>query len=669
MEAAYENWSVAELADLLRRRDAEEGAGTRLRYAGQRVPWHIVRKVQPRQQRIDKKLSVGDEQAQSRNLILEGENLQALVSLYRYRGQVDLMLTDPPYNTGQDFRYNDKWDDDPNDPDMGQLVSSEDGAKHAKWLRFMAPRIHMMWEMLKPQGILAICIDHRELFRLGMLLDQRFGEDNRLGIINWMKTTPKNDAQHVSTVTEYVLIYAKSRNQATTGSVERSVKAEARFKTIDGDPLPWKQGDLTGKGATKTSVYALQSPFTGEFHYPGNRHWGNKKAQMQKWLGEWGTAYEEADIGDKKGTALALKGWKAAKTADARKKIVQKANKIAQAKLDKGTWPFLYWGTDGLQKPVRKNYKELMRAGAVPTTFWNEGEETPPLDDMGAMSWLAAASGRSRDGREELDSILGKDHAFDTVKPLRLFKKIIQIWCPPKGVVMDPFAGSGTTGHAVLDLNHEAEADRCFVLIEQGRPEKGDPYARTLTAERIKRVIAGNRVNKAVQLVRSATPLPGGFRYQRLTQRVNAEGVLALEREEMIDLLLTSHWSDGERGASHLQRMAPGERKYLFATSVRGEGFFLIWEGPAHPSVLNHSTYNLIADEAETQGLNFPFHVYARRSIYNGPGVEFYQIPNRILEKLGFNESSDSYGWTENTPEQVEDIEEHEPEDEAIAAE
>lgn len=654
MEADYNDLTQAELVALLKRRDAEDGQGTRLRYAGQRVPWHIVRKVQPRQQRIDNKISSGNETDQSSNLILEGENLQAMVSLYRYRGQVDLILTDPPYNTGQDFRYNDRWDEDPNDPDLGELVTAEDGAKHAKWLRFMAPRIHMMWEMLKPHGVIAICIDQRELFRLGLLLDGRFGEDNRLGIINWQKSSPKSDAQHVSTVTEYVLVYAKNRDAASTGSVERTTKAEARFRSRDNDPLLWKRGDLTGKGATKTSVYALQSPFTGDFYYPGLRHWANNRAQMKKWLGEWGTAYEEVDIGDGKGKAMALKGWAIAKTPVAKGKVVATARKIAKARLDAGSWPMLYWGTDGQQKPVRKHYKEYLRTGAVPTSFWVDDDEAPYLDDMGAMSWLASMSGRSRDGREELDAILGRGHGFDTVKPLKLFKKIVNLWCPPRGIVMDPFAGSGTTAHAVLELNAEAEAKRKFVLIEQGRPDKGDPYARTLTAERTRRVIEGKRVNNEGQLVQSSNGLPGGFRYQRLMQRVNAEALLALEREEMIDLLLTSHWSDGERGASHLQRLPPGERKYLFATSSRREGFFLVWEGPSKPSMLDQATYSAIAEEALAEGLHHPFHVYARRSVYNGPGVEFYQIPNRILEKLGFNEVFDAFGASRALQEQAE---------------
>lgn len=140
-------------------------------------------KVKPRSQRIERKFCSGSEAEQCENLIIEGENLQALVSLYKYRGQVDLILTDPPYNTGQDFRYNDRWDDDPNDPDLGSLVPSDDGSRHSKWLRFMKPRVWMMKEMLRPNGVLAICIDHRELYRLGMLLDEVFGESNRIAIL------------------------------------------------------------------------------------------------------------------------------------------------------------------------------------------------------------------------------------------------------------------------------------------------------------------------------------------------------------------------------------------------------------------------------------------------------------------------------------------------------
>ena len=132
---------------------------------------------------------------------------------------------------------------------------------------------------------------------------------------------------------------------------------------------------------------------------------------------------------------------------------------------------------------------------------------------------------------------------------MKLFRKIIQIWCPVTGLVFDPFAGSGTTAHAVLELNRETDASRRFVLVEQGRPNKRDDYARTLTAVRVKRAIIGERVGDDGKVARVADPLPGGFRFSRLSHLVDSDAVLALEREEMIDLLITSHW-DQETAAA-----------------------------------------------------------------------------------------------------------------------
>ena len=151
--------------------------GIVLNFHGKRAAQEIDKKVRPRQTQIIKKLSVGTPEEQSRNMIIEGENLQAMVTLYKERGQVDLILTDPPYNTGQYFRYNDRWDTDPNDPELGQVVKLEDGSRHTKWMKAMLPRLNMMKAMLKPSGVLAICIDDNELFHLGMMLDEIFEEE------------------------------------------------------------------------------------------------------------------------------------------------------------------------------------------------------------------------------------------------------------------------------------------------------------------------------------------------------------------------------------------------------------------------------------------------------------------------------------------------------------
>ena len=283
--------------------------GIVMNYTGRTAPWQIIRLVQPKLSRIIKTRSAGDEKLQCENELWDGENLSTMVTLYKYRGQVDLILTDPPYNTGEDFRYNDKWDQDPNDPDLGELVPKDDGSRHSKWLRFMTPRIWMMREMLKPGGVIAICIDHRELFRLGMVMDEIFREENRLAIINWQKTTPKNQSTHVSLTTEYILVYAKSAAVARTGDVERSARADARFGNPDNDELgDWKQGDLTGKDRSQTSDYRIQSPFTGVFHDPGHRHWANKRTKMKALLEEWGVNYEDFRAKDPRGVALALKG-------------------------------------------------------------------------------------------------------------------------------------------------------------------------------------------------------------------------------------------------------------------------------------------------------------------------------------------------------------------------
>ena len=641
-ETGYDTFSREDLLRVLRERDLEEQGALRLHYRGETPPWQIVRRVRPRCQKIEPRLSCGLEAEQASNLLIEGDNLQSMVSLYKYRGQVDLVLTDPPYNTGNDFRYNDKWDIDPNDTDLGKLVPADDGSRHSKWLRFMVPRLWMMREMLKPDGVLAICIDHRELFRLGMVLDDMFGEDNRIAIINWQKTySPKNNVgkrTHVSTSTEYVLVYAKSIDRAKTSLLPRSEAMNARYDAIDGDDEAWAPGDLTGRGAETHygQVYGVQSPFTGEIMWPSEgRCWAIERKRLKTMLEAWGCTYVNKDLKDGRAPSLVIKGsW-------------EKARAKAQEILDAGKWPVGYWRDGGLGAFRAKVYLKDVKKGVVPMTYWGDEEFDVP-DVLGAMSWEHEQSGHSQSGVNELSSIVGRSHGFETVKPLKLFKKIMQIWCRPNGIILDPFAGSGTTGHAVLELNREAGAERRFVLIEQGRPERGDSYARTLTFERLRRVLSGERVDRKGVSGVTADPLPGGFRFSKLTSKVDASAVLSLQREEMLDLLVTSHWDQAERAGTHLRRLPATAQGHLFARNSRGEGYFLVWAGPDQPSVLNRTVFRAIADEAKAEGLMTPFHVYARTSVYPGPNIQFYQIPDRILEKLGFNEATQSYSHRED---------------------
>jgi adenine-specific DNA-methyltransferase len=119
--------------------------------------------------------------------------------------------------------------------------------------------------------------------------------------------------------------------------------------------------------------------------------------------------------------------------------------------------------------------------------------------------------------------------------------------------------------------------------------------------------------------------------------------VIALAREEMIDLLLTSYWDKTEKAKSYLHRLPVGQHRYLFAVNLKEEGFFLVWESPEKPSVLNRQVFREIAEEAKAAGLGWRYHVYASTAPYTGAGIEFYKIPDKVLEHIGFNSRSDAF--------------------------
>lgn len=630
------------LIELLQAQNAE--TGIHLQFSGKSESRTIARKVRPRLLREVKKYGAGGEADRARNLLIEGDNLQAMATLYRERGQVDLIVADPPYNTGNDFRYNDKWDTDPNDPGIGGVVRADDGSRHSKWMRFMYPRLQMMKSMLKPNGVLAICIDYRELFHLGQMLDELFREENRLGVINWQRTyTQSNDKGGikggVATTTEYVLVYSKAAEKAQTSLLPRSTATDSAYGTPDNDERPWDDGPATGSnaGAHKSMVYGIQSPFTGEIQYPpAGSAWRHEQSQILRWISGWGVEYELRSLDDLAERAAHVDVDPSDMPAKARKvrAIMIKgdladAAEAAQKVYDTGPWPVWIYLSGGKGRPRVKRYLENVRQGVVPTTFWLEDWDEPHY--LGAVSWPHAQSGHSEQGVDELTAIVGNQHGFKTVKPMRLIQKIIQIWCPPDGLVLDPFAGSGTTGHAVLALNSSTAANRRFILIEQGRPEKGDSYARSLTTDRLGRVVTGKWSSG------NTTPLGSGYRFASLDKKVDAPALLRMERNEMTDTVIASHFDATRRRGVGLVRFAPDQYKYLVATNTEDEGFFLIWEGQNGNTDFDEDVYEECAAEAVAAGLKPRYHVYARLYLFQTGNVIFYQIPDRILRDFGLD--------------------------------
>lgn len=625
---ALEDLPVEQLIEMIRERT---GAGVNLSFPGKVIARQIGRKVRPRTQRTVAKYSAGEEPERSRNLLIEGDNLQALASLYRERGKIDMILTDPPYNTGGDFRYNDKWDKDPNDPDLGEFVGSDDPARHTKWMKFMYPRLQMMRAMLKQSGVLAICIDSRELFHLGQMLDELFGEENRLAIINWQKTAaPRSDKNGVTATTEYVLVYARDAMRARTSSLERTDGDNRRYGNPDADPHGlWRENNLSARTYSPSGDFGIQSPFTGVMHYPpGERAWAHPRGSIRAWLEEWGSTYIDGPIGEGASKSLVLKDGFSPQVASR-----------AQERLQQPAWPFVWFGRDGDGRPRTKTYLERLKKGKVPVSYWADDALEMP-DALGSTSWDFRESGRSADGAGELSAIVGKGHGFTTVKPVKLMMKLMQLWLPQDGVVLDPFAGSGTTGHAALALNSIAGGNRRFILVEQGRPENGDSYARVLTADRLARVVEGDWANG------KGAPIGGGFTFKHLQQKVDRTTLLLMERDEMIDTVIASHSSTGSRRSPVLIPVVGEDKRpyaYLVAKNASNEGIFLVWSGAGENTDLTEEVYEAVTEEAAREGLADLYHVYSRRNLLVTDDVIWYQIPDRILSDFGLDIRTESF--------------------------
>jgi adenine-specific DNA-methyltransferase len=557
----------------------------------------------------------------SDNLIIEGDNLQVMTSLYKYKGKIDFIYADPPYGTGnKEFRFNDQWLNNPNDDDPGDYVKEEDGGRHTKWLNFIAPRLHLMKRMLKPSGVIAVSIDEREFFHLGMLMNDIFGEKNRLGIINWQKKyAPSNDSKHLSDATEYVLIYARNDEHAETRPLERTKRMNAMYSNPDNDPEgAWSSSDPSARTWSEKDDYGIQSPLTGEIYYPPEgRSWANRKTDVKKWLEAWGSSYIERLDETRTAKMLILEG------------DIESAKRKAYEIYHRGAWPSLYFMDQGMGRPRMKRYLTQVKQGRVPMNFFAE-EEYEDVLEIGCQSWKYQESGHTQDGRKMLNAIMGGYHGFSTAKPLKLIKKIIHLWCPPNGFVLDPFAGSGTTAHAVLELNAEVGSHRKFILIEVGNPKEQDYFARTLTAERVKRVITGNWA------IGKHNPLPGSFTFKTKGQTIDECAIMNMQREELIEVISQSDENNAGK-ISWLERLPDSEAfLYLFGKNRAGQGICLHWDEQG--SVVTKDIIYAAYEEVKRAGLKTPFRMYGRSKLFSDDSFVFLQIPDEIINQLGIDE-------------------------------
>lgn len=403
-------------------------------------------------------LSCGE--TDSGNLIVEGDNLHALKALLpRYAGKVKCIYIDPPYNTGNEgWVYN----DNVNSPEirrwLGEVVGKEGETldRHDRWLCMMYPRLVLLKQFLAEDGAIFVSIDDNEVATLRLLMDEVFGAKNFVATIIWQKKqSPQSDAINLSDMHDYVIAYAlhtkKSRqdiNGWNRNLLPRGEVQDARFSNPDDDPRgAWTSTDYT------CNKSADERP---NLYYPITNP-NTNKVVLPSHSRVW--AYD----------------------SDAHQKNIIE-NRI-------------YWGSNGKGKPRIKKYLSEVSDGIVPSTWWTRD-----------------FAGDNQESRRELRNIFEiGDSApdFSTPKPTRLIQRILQIATDKDSLVMDSFAGSGTTAHAVMKQNAEDGGNRKCILVEMD-----SNIAQTVTAERNKRVINGYRSSNG----KAVEGLGGGFQYCKLSE-------------------------------------------------------------------------------------------------------------------------------------------------------
>ena len=404
----------------------------------------------------------------SENLYIEGDNLEVLKLLQEtYLGKVKMIYIDPPYNTGNDFVYEDDFaqsaadymdNSGQYDEEGNRLVTNTEsnGRFHTDWLNMIYPRLKIAKDLLADDGAVFISIDDNEVKNLMAMCDEVFGTSNFLATFVWQKKYgPANDAKGVSATHEYILLYGKNSDVWMPGLLPRSDEQLKAYKNPDNDPRGvWRASDLSARTYSASCDYIITGPTGLKFSPPPSRSWIVNKESYQNLLAD---------------------------------------NRIT-------------FGSDGTGRPMQKKFITEVKGGITPET------------------WLPRErGGDNKIARYELKDIF-PENLFDTPKPSKLVSYLITISGVEKdAIILDFFSGSATTAHAVMKLNAEDGGHRKFIMVQL--PEKTDEKSEAYKAgykticeigkERIRR--AGRKIKEDAGLTAPAD-LDIGFRCLRLDE-------------------------------------------------------------------------------------------------------------------------------------------------------
>lgn len=413
----------------------------------------------------------------SGNMIIHGDNLVALKALLpEFEGRVRCAYFDPPYNTGEE-----KWvyNDNVNDPHirkwLGEVVGKEgeDLSRHDKWLCMMYPRLVLVHKLLHPQGVAFISIDDNEYTNLKAICDEIFGKNCFVANISWQRAySTRNDKDGIPVEAEHLLVYGKEPNWIPN-RLERTEEMNAKYGNPDNDVNLWRSDNSFAPNAAthQGMVYAIQHPFTGELIYPVSTNcWRYQQSEMLNIMNDW-CDYELRDLHDADRRAevcgISAEEVRQDVMGIVLKEDLETSRRKAQQVYEKGPWPKYYFTKGGYGGIARKTYLNQVE-GRLVSNLWKQDEV-----------------GHTDEAKKELKEIFGGKSPFDTPKPTRLIERILDIATDDDSIVLDCFAGSGTTAHAVLMANQKKHSNRRFILIELM------DYADTTTAYRVKKAITG----------------------------------------------------------------------------------------------------------------------------------------------------------------------------------
>ena len=408
---------------------------------------------------------------ETQNIYIEGDNLNVLKVLREtYLGKVKMIYIDPPYNTGNDFVYNDDFakgkdkfeqtsgffDEEGNQTiDPMQRNTESNGRFHTDWLNMMYPRLKVARDLLTDDGVIFISIDDNEQANVKKICDEIFGENNFISQIIWERAfAPINLKKHFSVSHDYILCYSKNKDKSICFGLKRNEESFSRYSNPDNDPRGvWQSDNSTVGPVIAEKVYEIKLPSGRKILPPNGRCWLYTKKRFQEMIDD---------------------------------------NRI-------------WFGHNGDNVPRVKRFLSEVKQGITPMSIWKYSEV-----------------GHSQEAAQKLKSLFGGKDLFDYPKSVELIKRCVILYTKLDDIILDFFSGSATTAHAVMQLNAEDGGNRKFIMVQlpEQTDEKSEAYKAgyknicEIGKERIRR--AGKKIKEDNKDKEGIEKLDTGFRVLKL---------------------------------------------------------------------------------------------------------------------------------------------------------